>query len=136
MANWCGRSRSNYFRVKDEAAFRQWAANLNIYLIDEHAKQSLFAVHLGDSTDDGSWPSCDPETGEEIDFVDQLSKHLVKGQIAVLMTAGAENLRYVTGDAVAVNAQGRVIVLSLSAIYSLAARYFRVPESTITRAEY
>ena len=96
----------------------------------------MFAVHPGEHRDDGSWPSYEYEEHEEIHFVIQPSAHLAEGQIAVLMTAGAENLRYVTGDAVAVNPQGQVVSISLNDIYLKAARRFRVSRSSITIAEY
>ena len=136
MANWCGASRSNYFRVKDEAAFREWAMSLNIGIFQNNQDAAMFAVHPGEYRGDGSWPSYDYDECEEIHFVNQLSAHLAAGEIAVLMTAGAENLRNVTGDAVAVNPQDQVVSISLNDIYVQAARRFRVPRSSITLAEY
>jgi len=35
MANWYGRARSNYFAVKDEAAFRAWAAKRGLEVWEE-----------------------------------------------------------------------------------------------------
>jgi hypothetical protein len=136
MANWYGTSRSNYFRVKDETAFRKWADGLGISIVERKDDTTLFAVHPGDRTDDGSWPSYDLETDEVVGFEDELAKHLLKGQIAVLITAGAERLRYISGSAVAVNHQGRAVVVMLDDIYQKAAHQFRVPEAEITRAEY
>lgn len=136
MANWYGTSRSNYFRVKEEAAFRQWADNLHLGIFEHDQDHGLFAIHPGDWCDNGSWPSCDLETDEEIDIADQLSKHLAEGQVAVLMTAGAEKLRYITGYAIAVNADGDVVSVSLDDIYAKAAESFKVAESAITQAVY
>ena len=56
--------------------------------------------------------------------------------MAVLLEIGAERIRYLYGDAIAVNHKGRVVALSLKDIYRKAAREFRVPENEITRAEY
>jgi hypothetical protein len=136
MANWCGTSRSNYFRVKDEAAFREWAMSLNIGIFQNDQDAAMFAAHPGEHRGDGSWPSYDYEEREEIHFVNQLSAHLAEGQIAVLMAAGAENLHHITGDAVAVNPEGQVVNISLNDIYVKAARRFRMPRSSITFAEY
>jgi hypothetical protein len=136
MAVWYGTSRSNYFRVKDEAAFREWAMSLNIGIFQNDQDAAMFALHPGEHRNDGSWPNYNYEEREEIHFINQLSAHLATGQIAVLMTAGAENMRYVTGDAVAVNPQGQVVSISLNDIYLKAARRFRVPQSSITLAEY
>jgi len=72
----------------------------------------------------------------EVDFLNELSQHLAKDEVAVLLTAGAEKLRYITGEALAVNYEGKVVDLSLLDIYQKAARAFRVPLSSITHAEY
>ncbi len=136
MANWYGTSRSNYFRIKDEAQFRQWVDTRGISIIQSREDPTLFAVHPGDSTGDGSWPSYDMDADAEVDFLNELSQHLAKDEVAVLLTAGAEKLRYITGEALAVNYEGKVVDLSLLDIYQKAARAFRVPLSSITHAEY
>jgi len=112
MSNWYGTSRSNYFRVKDETSFRKWTDCLGIGIFKHDDDPTLFAVHPGERTDDGSWPSYDLEKDEDIDFADELARHLLKGQIAVLMTAGAKSR------------------------HEKAARRFRVREEEITRAEH
>ena len=68
MSNWYGTSQSNYFRVKDETSFRKWADGLGIGIFQHDDDPTLFAVHPGDHTDDGSWLSCDFENDKEIDF--------------------------------------------------------------------
>jgi hypothetical protein len=136
MANWYGSSRSNYFRVKDCDAFLQWVERRGLALFENSEDAALFAIHSGDSTDAGSWPSYDPETDTEIDLVAELAQHLPKGEVAVLMEIGAEKLRYLTGIAIAVNHKGRAAVVSLDDVYRKAARTFRVPENRITQAAY
>jgi hypothetical protein len=74
------------------------------------------------------------ESDEELDLVSELSDHLVPGQVAILLEVGAEKLRYLTGQAIAVNAQGQITDLPLNDIYRKAARAFGVPESEIPRA--
>jgi hypothetical protein len=136
MANWYGSARSNYFRVKDRDAFLNWADSHGLGVFKNEESQDLFAVHGGESTDDGSWPSYDVEGDTEIDLVAELAQHLPKGQIAVLMEIGAEKLRYLTGVAIAINHKGRVVELTLSDIYRKASRSFRVAETEITQATY
>jgi hypothetical protein len=136
MANWYGSSRSNYFRVKDHDAFLTWAEGRGLGVFKNREDTGLFAIHGGESTDDGSWPSYDMEHDTEIDLVAELAQHLPKGQVAVLMEVGAEKLRYLTGAAFAINSKGRVAELTLGDIYRKAARTFHIPESEITRAEY
>jgi hypothetical protein len=136
MANWYGSARSNYFRVKDRDAFLKWAERRGVGLFTNDNDTDSFAIHPGGSTDSGGWPALDTENDAELDLTAELAEHLSKGQVAILMEIGAEKLRYVTGDAIAVNSRGRVVFLSLGDIYRKAARAFRVPENEITRAEY
>ena len=136
MANWYGTARSNYFRVNDNDAFLKWADSRGLGVFRNKENADLFAIHGGETTDDGSWPSYDVEGDTEIDLVVELAQHLPKGQIAVLMEIGAEKLRYLTGVAIAINHKGRVVELTLNDIYRKAARTFRVPESEITQATY
>jgi hypothetical protein len=136
MANWYGSSRSNYFCVKDREAFLQWAEKRGLGVIKSEHNPEHFAIHSGDSTDAGSWPSYDMEADTEIDLVSELARHLPKGEVAVLMEIGAEKLRYLTGIAVAVNHRGRAAAVSLDDVYRKAARTFRVQENKITQAAY
>jgi len=99
MANWYGHSRSNYFKVTDVSAFTAWASGLGLQVEDNGA--GLFAV-FGDS--EGWWPSGrwdeDAQEHVDVDFPAELQSHLAAGEVAILMTAGAEKLRYLTGHAV------------------------------------
>ena len=123
MANWYGTSRSNYFRVKDEKAFTAFVGSLSL----DHwtNKDGLHAV-APDGANDGYWPSQiwhedeDGEDYKDIDFVDELAPHLADGEVAVLMTAGSEKLRYVTGCAVAVKNDGSYVSIDIDDIYNLA----------------
>lgn len=143
MANWYGTSRSNYFRVKDDAAFKAWV---------ESAPDSIRAS-AGDAQDGqgdmwaifseteyGDWPSTryDEEKDDEIewDIMAELAPHLADGEVAVLMSIGAEKERYVTGWAGAVNSEGKQVGVNLNDVYALAAKEFGVVESKITRAQY
>jgi hypothetical protein len=136
MANWYGSSRSNYFRVKESDAFLKWAEERGLGVFKNKEEAGLFAIHGGESTDDGSWPGYDMEGDTEIDLVTELAQHLANRQVAVLIEVGAEKLRYLTGVAIAIDPKGRVAELTLGDIYRKAARSFRIPENEITRAEY
>ncbi len=51
------------------------------------------------------------EKCEDFDLVEELAQHLADGEIAVLVEAGAEKLRYITGDAVAVRNRTQIKLL-------------------------
>lgn len=117
MANYNCTSRTNYFRVKDEAAFKAWADSSSLTVIKQG---ELVGLLPGDYTDDGSFPTYDGENDEEIDFMHELSKHLAPGQVAIRVEAGAEKSRYVVGRADAINANGEEVGVSIEEIYEKA----------------
>jgi hypothetical protein len=131
MANYYCSSRTNYFRVRDEKAFTAWAEKRELKVVVNPERVGEFV--LLPTSEEGSFPNYDNETEEEFDFAQELAEHLAKDSVAVIMEAGAEKLRYIAGTAIAVNAKGETILLSLDDIYALAAAQFGV---TPTRAEY
>ena len=135
MANWYGSARSNYFRVKDANAFHEWTERRQLEVFKSDKEADVVAIYPSENSD-GAWPTYDLEEDAEFDLATELAEHLVPGQVAVLLEVGAEKLRYLTGQAIAVNAEGGMVELTLSDIYRTAARAYRVPESEITRAEY
>lgn len=136
MANWYGSARSNYFRVKDTEAFLTWTEHRGLGVFKSEKMPGFLSIYPGDDLDSGGWPSYDMEKDEELDLVTELSEHLAPGEVAVLLEVGAEKLCYLTGQAIAVNAKGRVVEVTLSEIYRKTARTFRIPESAITLAQY
>lgn len=135
MANWHGTSRSNYFRVKDEEAFLEFVKITGVGLFTDD--QNRYAVT---ATDDGFWPAIiikQYEDGTEeyvnFDFEAELASHLADGEVAILVTAGAENLRYVTGYAVAVKNDGSRISVDINDIYNMVLKTWGIDPS---RAEY
>jgi hypothetical protein len=134
MANYSCAARTNYFRVKDVAAFRNWAERREIEVHAKEGDSERFCLSPGSSTDAGDFPSMDEHTTEDIDFLAELAPHLHPDSVAILMEAGSEKLRYLSAFAVAINAAGERVDVSLEDIYHLAAEKF--PGKEITRAEY
>jgi hypothetical protein len=128
MADWCGSSRSNYFKVKDQAAFKAWLSDIGDVSILQQ-KDDYFAV-AGDSF--GGWPTHRGDDCEPFDFAEELSGFLADNEIAVLIETGAEKLRYITGVAVAVDSRGKRTEIHLSDIYTQAAAVFghRPPDAS------
>ena len=132
MANYEGVARSNYFQVLDVDAFRTWAKDLELAVIEDADEPG--AVGLISHTDDGTWPACNLETMEDIDFGRLLAQHLAPGQIAILMEIGHEKTCYLGGYAVAINSEGRQVSISLYDIYKLAQKKFGV--DSVSCAEF
>lgn len=134
MADWNGMALTNYFRVKDEAAFRNWAEELDLVVINDD--QGGFGLYGG--TDGGGFPSW-RDTGDgpqDLDLTAELAGHLDDGSVAVLMEVGHEKARYIGGHALAVDSTGKHMTIALSDIYEKAAEFFHVDLKSISGATY
>lgn len=121
MANYTGSARSNYFRVRDEAAFLAWVETLPGVVARRDDEDLSRFVLLVEEGDDGGWPNWlydeQAESEEEIDLHAELADHLAEGEVAILEEVGAEKLRYLVGYAVAVNHRGEKLAVSIDDIY-------------------
>ena len=140
MANWSGASRSNYVRVADIEGLKKSLANWEIEIVAKGDKIAMFP-----QTEDGSWPSwrcAEDEDGPhevEFDFGTDVMPYVAEGEVLVVMTSGAEKLRYITGNASAYVRRGdkvEVVSIGLYDIYAKAATTFGVDQHHITAAEY
>ena len=90
------KTRSNYFRVKDEAAFREWAESreIEVWNTDED-RGSYFSISSRESNGEG-WRrlTFDEESNDPLDLniAEELAEHLQDGSVAVLIEIGAEKL--------------------------------------------
>ena len=140
MANYYATARSNYFRVKDPQKFEEWCNEIGVQMITkEEKKKKGTIVHCGflcNGDDSGSMPYYvyNQETGEERDITieKELAEHLMDDEVAILMETGAEEMRYLTGYAIAINSKGETNSIGLEDIYDMAKKLGK----NITRAEY
>lgn len=132
MANWYGLSRTNYFKVRDDAAFLAWAATLpDVELIDDGKGRFGFYTN-----GDGQWPCCryqEDNTCNDFDFAEELADHLAEGEVAILITVGHEKARYATGFAVAIRHDHKRLEIDIDRIYR---RVLKTWGIAVTRAEY
>lgn len=130
MANYVATTRSNYFEVKDIAAFEDWCASRNLsHWRKDDCDPAAPLYAIADENGDG-WPSSifDDEADEvvDIDLAAELAAHLAPGNVAVLIEVGFEKLRYLVGVAVAVHPDGRTLTTDLADIYDKASATFGV----------
>jgi hypothetical protein len=124
MANFYGTGRTNYFKVRDVDKFKDWAEAFGAEVAE---KEGRFALLPGEGCDDNCLPSRFDDKDEElIHIYDELHQHLADGEVAVVMEAGAEKLRYVSGWAMAINHKGESVCVGLTDIYELAEKKFGV----------
>jgi hypothetical protein len=135
MANYYESARSNYFFVKDIEAFEAELNGSGLEISTKKIGDLTQVCLLADIEQAGAFfEFYDPETFEsiELDWTGIFKRHLVDNQVAIIMGAGAEKLRYINGWAEAYNNKGEKRVIGLSDIYKLAEEL----GSEITRAEY
>ncbi len=134
MANYYESARSNYFFVKDIEAFEAELEGTGLTVIKKDIDNNLTQVALL-ATEDG-WPEYkyDPDTydSEELNWEGIFIRHLIDNQVAVIMGAGAEKLRYISGWAMAYNNKGESVGINIADIYNLAKEL----GSEITTATY
>lgn len=135
MANYYESARSNYFFVKDIEAFKAELNGSGLEVSTKKIGDLTQVCLLADIEQTGAFFELyDPETFEsiELDWADIFKRHLADNQVAIIMGAGAEKLRYINGWAEAYNNKGESRVINLGDIYKLAQEL----GSEITRAEY
>lgn len=109
MANYECVTRSNYFHVKDPAAFRKFmdrVYGLNLWEEKDAAGQLVFGFGAyggicGISPPDGK--ADDEQYDDSYDtFVNELQEHIAEDDAVIILEAGYEKMRYVVGSAIIV----------------------------------
>jgi hypothetical protein len=129
MANYIPYARSNYFHVKDAAAFEEWLNTVNVeFYKDSEGRYGLFPEE--------SFPEWiyDDETGDEfeVNWIESLSSHLQKDQVAIIMEVGHEKLRYLVGYALAIHSSGEWEQISIDDIYGMVEERWGISPTTTT----
>lgn len=163
MANYYATARSNYFQVKDRAAFEAAMEPFDLSVefetkvvpgnryprsFPEDQRNDLETAeyvcllwNTGDTAgiSQSYWDE-DANDGEgdfaDVDLLQLISTHLVEGSVAVFEEAGAEKFRYISAYALAVNHLGDVVSININEIYDRAAAAFGIPKEQITPAIY
>jgi hypothetical protein len=119
MANFYGTSRTSYFKVKDEAAFKTWADSLEGVRVgrQETEKEGVLCCLLAE-TESGEFP-CTQYVEEDDGFIDSdfpegIASHLEEGWACTIIEVGAEKLHYVQGYAAVVTSEGVIKSIELN----------------------
>jgi len=100
MSRYRGRTRTNYFQVKNEDAFLDWADEQE--LKTSVNTKGAFAI-FSDS---------------DLDFEKELQSHLADGEIAVIYHVGYEAFDYFAGRAYAMDNTGKSVSINLYDVYA------------------
>ena len=135
MADWNGTCRSNYFRVKDENAFLEMLELFDAHHIKKQVgEETLHGFYSEDEY--GAIPqSCLEGDDEPTSILELIADHLVADEVCVILEAGAEKARYITGLAIAIHSSGKRVDIRLSEIYDLARTEFGT-NASVTEAVY
>jgi len=128
MANYYEKARTNYFKVKDAAAFQKYLDLFGSIDLAVNEKTGQYALIFDEASGVPSFYLNDDDEDIEVDFIDDVSKHLTDDSILVLQAIGNEKMRYLTGYAVAVNNKGESVSISIDNIYKMAQEKFGVNE--------
>ena len=132
MANWYGVARSNYFAVKNKKKFLKDMAQLEVEVQTQELEPKKVKYAIFSISEEGGWNNWDKE-GEQICYVQLISKHLVDKEICVLVECGAEKHRYLTGQSCAFDSSGKTVSVSIDDVYEKAkAEFGKLP----SQAEY
>lgn len=133
MANYYASARSNYFRVKDSKVFEAWVESIpGLGIFTKEIGEETFYAIYDNGGDSCGWPSYEFENDRDIDLTAELAEHLVEGEVAVLIEVGAEKLRYLVGQAVAVKSDGEILCVNLNQIYEVVAENWGIETTEAT----
>ncbi len=121
MANYYESARSNYFFVKDIEAFKSELNGSGLEISTKKSGDLTQVCLLADMENGFPFEKYDDNyDSTELDWADIFKRHLVDNQVAIIMGAGAEKLRYISGWAIAYNNKGESKSINLDDIYDLA----------------
>jgi len=126
--------RTNYFKVKDPAAFKSWAQSFGAEIVTNKKQPGCYALLFDNGIPDMRQSESTGDELVEFDFFEDLKDHLKGNEVAIYMEAGAEGHRYVNGFATAVCPGKKDISISIDQIYDLAEKKFK--NQKITSATY
>jgi hypothetical protein len=151
--DYVGTWRTNYVLVKPEMEMRfrdiakeigaevvrhdeETGGKFRLKKIDEPSNPKIPCLGMLCSSSSSFSEEFTDDTGKDVRVTQELAKTFVKGEVMVIMEAGAEGMRYVTGFACAFNHTGKEFWLNINDIYKLAAAKFGVKKSRIIPCEY
>tara|TARA_A100001515_G_scaffold46485_1_gene36595 strand:- start:776 stop:1183 length:408 start_codon:yes stop_codon:yes gene_type:complete len=114
MANYVCSVRSNYVRVKDEQAFKDFIEDFDCELIRDTDGRVGFVCGPWDG---GGPHSYSEEYGEYVQLVDceeEIGRHLCEGEVLVIEEVGSEKMRYLVGISYAYNHKGECLFVSMA----------------------
>lgn len=133
MSNYLGVERSNYVKFKGEC-LEEVREYLKGFSVNLQEKDGMYCMLPSVFSEDGCFGSINDD-GDSLD-IRAVAGLMEPGQVLVVLSIGAEKLRYLCGKATAWDHRGNCVDIDLYSIYELASQKFMVPVSEITEASY
>ena len=114
MANYVCSVRSNYVRVKDEQAFKDFVEDFECELIRAEDGRVGFVC---DNADGCAPYRYSDEEGEHVFLVDceeEIGRHLCDGEVLVIEEVGSEKMRFLVGASYAFNHKGECLFVNMA----------------------
>ena len=137
MADFLATSRSNFVLVKDAQAAIEALKPYDIPIHRHPTNKN--AIMLAGCDGDGTFSSTRYEGLVEtyLDLAEWASTHLVEGQVLVLVSAGAEKLRYISAWAEAYTWKGEVVTVDLlTSLFSRLQKELGIAPSEVADPSY
>ena len=138
MSNYQAVARTNAFQVKNEEEFLKEMASIKGLNVKKHeiTNDGIQRYSLNPNyQSNGNWGMLYFEDDDEFDIMDIISDLLPDNEVCVFLEIGNDKLKYLVGEATAVNNQNARVDISLTDIYTKLNILTNTPE-LITRAEY
>ena len=138
MSNYQAVARTNAFQVKNEEEFLKEMASIKGLNVKKHeiTNDGIQRYSLNPNyQSNGNWGMLYFEDDDEFDIMDIISDLLPDNEVCVFLEIGNDKLKYLVGEATAVNNQNARVDISLTDIYTKLNILTNAPE-LITRAEY
>lgn len=135
MANYYASFRSNYFKVRDVAAFKAWIGRFaSLEVFEDEDNKGLYGFGSMDEGIPSGVTGPAPEYDWiEVDFINELYPHLAEGEVAIIQECGSEKLRYLIGFSGVVDWLGNYKEFNIDAAYRWANKKYG---KEISRCEY
>jgi hypothetical protein len=129
MAEYTATFRLNYFAVKDPDKFRAFCESFDLEMIMKTEEGIPLYGFLNKGNESGiPFARYDQKADdwELVDLIGILAEHLMPDYVAVIIELGYEEMRYLVGEAYAVNSRGETAVLNPNEIYQRAGKLGKI----------
>jgi len=114
MANYVCSVRSNYVRVKDERAFRDFVEDFECELVYAKDGRVGFVCYNGDGSTPYRYPDEESEAVPLVDCEEEIGRHLCEGEVLVIEEVGSENMHFLVGVSYAYNHKGECLFVNMA----------------------